>query len=66
MSDYSSEYMKPSIVMDSEGEEVRPDVAIPVWVALAVGIYNVAGNQNTNITLNYNANFYENTNVWNK
>ncbi len=36
MSDYSSEYMKPSIVMDSEGEEVRPDVAIPVWVALAV------------------------------
>ena len=43
MSDYSSEYMKPSIVMDSEGEEVRPDVAIPVWVALAVGIYNVAG-----------------------
>ena len=76
MSDYSSEYMKPSIVMDSEGEEVRPDVAIPVWVELEVGIYNVAGNQNalgnanfganTNITLNYNANFYENTNVWNK
>ena len=55
-----SEYDSPKVVMDANGGDVRPDVAVPAFVAVGVAIYNAAFNQNALV----NANAVGNANVW--
>jgi len=55
-------YEGPDIVMDSQGGDVRPDVAIPVFVALANVLYNANVNQNANLNTNANGNANLNAN----